>query len=149
MTKEDKRKVASTLLEKATTIKVGLLKIRVKPLTLGQIFEMGEYSHDIKELQLESVKKMNVMQMLLAHSNDAKAMCEIFIICAFRKYWARKIFGRYVRHHLTIMHFNELVKYISMSFNANFFLTSINFLSQTKIMTEPITTARGQQSEEL
>lgn len=148
MTKEDKKKVAATLLEKATIIKVGLLRIKVKPLTLGQIFEMGEYSHDIKELQLETVKKMNVMQVLLAHTKDAKAMCEIFIICAFRKHWARKVFGRYIRHHLTIMHFNDLVKYISMSFNANFFLTSISFLSQTKIMTEPTTTVRGQQSEE-
>lgn len=148
MTKEDKKKVAATLLEKATTIKVGLLRIKVKPLTLGQIFEMGEYSHDIKELHLETVKKMNVMQILLAHTEDAKAMCEIFIICAFRNHWARKVFGGYIRHHLTIMHFNDLVKYISMSFNANFFLTSISFLSQTKIMTEPTTTARGQQSEE-
>ena len=74
-------------------------------------------------------------------------MSEIFIVCAFRKKWARKVWGRYIRKHLGIMAFNELVKFISGSFNANFFLTSIIFLTQTKIMTEPKTTPRGQQSD--
>ena len=113
-----------------------------------QIYEMGVFANEIPETTWKEGDKVNLIQKLFERSNDARLLCEIFIVCAFRKKWARKLWGKYIRRHLDIISFNELIKFISGSFNANFFLTSITFLTQTKIMTEPTTTRLGQQSEE-
>jgi hypothetical protein len=148
MTTEDKKKVARTLREATIKIKVGKFSFRVKPLTLMQIYEMGIFANDMQDASWKEGDKINIIQKLFERNKDAMLMCEIFIVCAFRKKWARKLWGRYIRKHLDIIAFNELIKFISSSFNANFFLTSITFLTQTKIMTEPTTTLHGQQSEE-
>lgn len=109
-----------------------------------QIYEMGVFANDMPEATWKDGEKVNIIQKLFERNNDARLMCEIFIICAFRKKWARRLWGRYIRKHLNILAFNELIKFISSSFDANFFLTSITFLTQTKIMTEPTTTRHGQ-----
>ena len=148
MKTSDKEKVAKTLSEASVKIKVGKFRFRVKPLTFMQIYEMGVFGSSIKEPTWKEGDKVNIIPLLFENSETARLMSEIFIVCVFRKKWARKVWGRYIRKHLDIMAFNELVKFISGSFNANFFLTSITFLTQTKIMTEPKTTPRGQQSEQ-
>lgn len=148
MKTSDKEKVANTLREASVKIKVGWFRFKVKPLTLMQIYEMGVFANEMPEATWKEGEKINLIQKLFERSNDARLMCEIFIVCAFRKKWARKLWEKYIRRHLDIIAFNELIKFISSSFNANFFLTSITFLTQTKIMTEPATTHLGQQSEE-
>lgn len=147
MKTSDKEKVAKTLAEASVKIKVGKFRFKVKPLTFMQIYEMGVFGNSIKEYKLSDGEKINIIPILFQHAETARLMSEIFIVCAFRKKWARKIWGRYIRKHLEIFAFNELIKFISGSFNVNFFLTSITFLTQTKIMTEPKTTPHGQQSE--
>ena len=144
MKTSDKEKIAKTLAEASVKIKVGMFYFRVKPLTFMQIYEMGVFGNAIKKPTWKEDDKLNIIPFLFEHSETAHVMSEIFIVCAFRKKWARKIWGRYIRKHLDIMAFNELVKFIGGSFNTNFFLTSITFLTQMKIMTEPKTTPRGQ-----
>ncbi len=144
MKTSDKEKVAKTLAEASVKIKVGMFYFRVKPLTFMQIYEMGVFGNAIKKPTWKKDDKLNIIPFLFEHSETAHLMSEIFIVCAFRKKWARKVWGRYIRKHLDIMAFNELVKFIGGSFNTNFFLTSITFLTQMKIMTEPKTTPRGQ-----
>lgn len=144
----DKKKVVAVLKEERTKIKVGWFTFRPRPLTLCQIYEMGVYANQIKEADFNEGDKINNLNELIKHSEDARQMCEIFIICTFRKAWARRLWGRYIRKHLDILAFNQLIMYISSSFNANFFLTSIIFLTKTKVMTEPKTTPLGQQSEQ-
>lgn len=148
MRTKDKEKVKNALLEQETKVRVGCFTFRLRPLTLAQIWEMGVYANDIKNPEWGANDKVNVMQELIKHANDAKLMCEIFIVCTFRKKIWRWLWRSYLRKRLTVLHFNELLRFIGQSFNANFFLTSITFLSQTKIMTEPTTIAHGQQSEE-
>lgn len=121
------------------------MRFCVKPLTLSQIYEMGVYANEMKPGDWQENDKVNVLQEIFKHHNDARLMCEVFIVCAFRKRFMRWLFGRYVRKHLNIVSFNELIKFIATSFNANFFLTSITFLTQTKTITEPRTTPHGQQ----
>ena len=116
----------------------------------GEIIIQGETSYfnaDIRDGR-HGGDKINIIQKMFERNEDARLMCEIFIVCAFRKKKWRWLWGKYIRKHLDIIAFNELIKFISGSFNANFFLTSITFLTQTKIMTEPKTTPLGQQSEE-
>lgn len=147
MKKTDKEKVIKALTEATIKLWVGKLPIILRPITFAQIYEMGACAHDIKPIDIEEGDKVNTMHELFAHHKDAKAMGEIFLICAYRKEWKRRLFRKYILSRLTINEFNELVKFISTSFNANFFLTSINFLSQAKIMTEPTMTHHGQSSE--
>lgn len=144
----DKKRTAETLKEKPVKIKVGWLSFKIKPLTLMQIYEMSVFANDIKKPSWKDNDKVNIIGEIIAHGNDARLMCEIFIVCAFRKVWKRHLFGRYIRKHLDIYAFNELVKFIGLSFNANFFLTSITFLTQAIVMTEPQTIPPGQQSEQ-
>ena len=109
---------------------------------------MSVYANDIKKPSWGEGDKINIFKALAEHGNDARLMNEIFIKCAFRKTWKRWLWGRYIRKNLDIIAFNELVKFVSRSFNANFFLTSITFLTQVLTITEPLTTPPGQQSEE-
>lgn len=149
MKKEEKRKVANALAERGTWIRVGWMFIYFRPITLSQIYDMGAAANDIDGSDLQSDDKVSLIAALLKHSKDAKAMQNVFLVCAFRKRWKRWLLGRYIRNRLTVEHFNRLLSTIATTFNANFFLTSIIFLSQTKIITEPSqTTARGQSSEE-
>lgn len=149
MRKDEKRKVANALSERGTWIRVGWLFIHFRPLTLSQIYDMGAAANDIDGSDLQTDDKVNLIAVLLKHSKDAQAMQNVFLVCAFRKSWKRWLFGRYIKNRLTIEHFNRLLTTIATTFNANFFLTSIIFLSQTKIMTEPNqTTAHGQSLEE-
>lgn len=149
MKQNDKKKVADSLSERSHWIRVGWLHIKIKPLTLSQIYDMGAAANDINADDLQSLDKVNIIALLVKHAKDAKALQDVFLVCAYRKKWKRWLFGRYLRNRLTVEHFNKLLTLIATTFNANFFLTSIIFLSQTKIMTEPNqTTAHGQSSEE-
>lgn len=149
MKQNDKKKVADALSERSHWIRVDWLHIKIKPLTLSQIYDMGAAANDINADDLQSMDKVNIIALLVKHAKDAKALQDVFLVCAYRKKWKRWLFGRYLRNRLTVEHFNKLLTLIATTFNANFFLTSIIFLSQTKIMTEPSqTTAHGQSSEE-
>lgn len=150
MKTKDKQSVADTLTEKAMWIRVGWLWFRARPLTLAQIFEMGAVANGIDAGDLnDTQRKIRVIASMVNHHKDAKLMIKIFIITLFRSRWARVLFGWYIRRKITVLKFQELLNYIAVSFNANFFLTSIIFLRQATVMTEPSpTTALGQQSEE-
>lgn len=110
---------------------------------------MGVAANDINADDLQHMGKVNIIAVLIKHAKDAMALQDVFLVCAYRKKWKRWLFGRYLRNRLTVEHFNKLLTQIATTFNANFFLTSIIFLSHTKIMTEPSqTTAHGLSSEE-
>lgn len=149
MKTEDKERVSEALNEKAHKIKVGWLTFKMKPLTLSQIYEMGAVAAMVDASDLKSKDKVNVISEMILHHNDAKAMQDVFLVCLFRSHLKRKLFRRYILKRLTVSKFQELINIISRSFEVNFFLTSIIFLSQTKAITEPNpTTALGQWSEE-
>ena len=153
MTSEDKQKVAETLNEKATPIKIGIFRFRVKQPTLSQIYEMGAKAVAINDADLQEKlageQKVNVIAEAITHYADARIMQQVFMILLFRRPFWRKVWRRYVLHRLTVAKFNELVGIVGRSFNINFFLTSIIFLKQTTPITEPRqTTPPGQQSEE-
>mgnify|MGYP007114866943 FL=1 len=113
-----------------------------------QIYEMSVFANDIKKPTWKDNDKVNIIGEIIAHGNDARLMCKIFVVCAFRNTWKRCLWSRFIRKHLDIVAFNELIKFISQSFNANFFLTSITFLTQAIVITEPQTTPHGQQLEQ-
>ncbi len=149
MKKEDKKRVADTLTERSTWVRIGLLPIRMRPLTLGQIYEMGEFTCGMEAKDLDLKARVVASAEMLARYKSAPLMQEVFLVCAFRHRWMRHIFRRYILNRLTVGKFQKAIEVITNSFTANFFLTSIIFLAQTTMMTEPTpTTPHGQQWEE-
>ena len=144
----DKKKTADALTEKTVWMRVGLLPIMLRPLTLGQIYEMGVFINDL-DIGDGVSEKINIVAEMLALYKNAPLMQETFLVCAYRRRWKRWIFRRYILKRLTVKHFQKAMKVITNAYTANFFLTSIIFLHQTKPMTEPKqTTHLGQQLEE-
>lgn len=140
----DKKLVAETLTERSKWFRVGWLWFRMKPLTLGQIYEMGEFVNDMSE-ELKVETRTNALAEMFLRYADTKQMQEIFLVCLFRRRWKRWLFRRYILHRLTVYIFHSMINFLVLSFSANFFLTSIIFLRQTKRMTEPSpTTPHGQ-----
>lgn len=144
----DKENVSRTLKEEPIVIRIGLLKCCIKPLTLNQIYEIGVHANNIKPIEVSEDGKINILQQMIEHGNDARILCDIFVICAYRKKIWRKLWGKYLRKRLKMEHIRKLIQFLSGSFDVNFFLTSITFLKQIKKMTEPSTTPHGQLSEE-
>ena len=149
MKAEEKNKTAATLTERSKWIRIGLLFIHLKPLTLGQIYEMGPYTSKIEGDNLNLQSRIIPSSEMFSRYRSAVQMQEIFLVCAFRQRWKRWLFRRYILKRLTLSMFQSVVEIITDACTANFFLTSIIFLRQTNAISEPIqTTARGQQSEE-
>lgn len=148
MQTEDKKKVAETLTEQATKIKVGRFNFKIKPLTLAQIYELGALTNEMDSENVETEKVVNMVSTALSNYENAKILTEVFIISAFRSHWGRKLWGWYIRKHITVKAYEQFLPALMLSFNANFFLTSIIFLHQTTKITESQTTRRGQQLEE-
>lgn len=149
MKPDEKKQTADVLLEKAVWTRVGLLPLRIRPLTLGQIYEMGEYTCQMEAENLDLKARIVASAEMLARYKSAKLMQEVFLICVFRKRWKRRLLRRYILNRLTIKKFQKAVEVITNAYSANFFLTSLIFLHQTNTITEPSqTTALGQQSEE-
>ncbi len=145
MDANDKKKVAETLTERSMWMRVGWLPIRLRPLTLGQIYEMGEFVDGMEAEGLDAKEKFNVVAEMLARYKSAPLMQETFLVCAYRRRWARRLFRGYILGRLTVRKFQKALSIITDSYSANFFLTSIIFLHQTKPMTEPKqTTPLGQ-----
>lgn len=149
MNSEEKKRTADTVEERSVWILIGLLPIRLRPLTLGQIYEMGQFACDMEASGLDLKARIVASAEMLARWKSARLMQEVFLVCAFRRHWKRRLFRRYVLNRLTVGKFQRAVAMITDSFTANFFLTSIIFLSQTNMMSEPNPTTRhGQQSGE-
>ena len=149
MTPEEKKKTANVLMEKSVWVRIGWLFIKIKPLTLGQIYEMGEFTCQMEDKGLELNQRVMVVAEMLLRYKNAKWMQEVFLVAAFRKQWKRRLFRKYILNRLTMSIFEKAMEVITNAFTANFFLTSIIFLRQTNQISEPnSTTAHGQQSEE-
>ena len=149
MEKEEKKKVAETLTEQSKWLRVGLLPLKIRPLTLGQIYEMGQYTCELEGLGQNMKKRINVLGEMLSRHDSARVMQKVFLVCAFRSRLMRVLFGWYIKHRLTAKCFKDMLDIVALSMDANFFLTSIIFLQRTTQITEPSqTTAPGQSWEE-
>ena len=145
----DKKKTADVLTERSLWVRVGMLPIRIRPLTLGQIYEIGPHACQLEAEGLDMKARIIASAEMFARYASARQMQEIFLICAFRKRWMRKVLRRYIINRLTVRMFQRAVTVMTNAFSANFFLTSIISLHQMNQVTEPkITTPLGQSSEE-
>lgn len=137
MNKNEEKSTAGAITEKPIFVFFGMIPFLVRPMTLAQIWQIGEKIGDIEEINIEG--EFNPYQKVFSMFKDVKNANEITPIIVFRSRLMRKIFGRFIRKRMTMKKYNELLQYASLSFDASFFLQSITFLkgcSQTTTNTK-------------
>lgn len=137
METKDKQQVSEALSEKGIWVKVGLIPIYVKPITISQIYEMGAIANEINADNIRADEKINIMNSVIEHYEDADRMRKVFIVLAFRSKWKRWLLRRYIYKRLTMKQYMALLNHTAQSFDINFFLTSIIFLRKVVTVTEP------------
>lgn len=148
MDSSEKERTHLMVSERGKWFRVGLLFFKVKPITLGQIYELGSF---VEKLDAEGLdgKRLRLYAEVFSRYDNALLMQHIYLITAFRSNWKRLLFGWYIKKRLTLEKYAEMLDFMFENLDANFFLTSIISLKRTTRMTEPrSTTARGQSSEE-
>ena len=140
MNNNEKRSTAGAITEKPILVFFGMIPFFVRPMTMAQIWQIGEKIGDIDEIEIEG--EFNPYQKVFSMFKDVKSANEITPIIVFRSRVMRKIFGGFIRKRMTMKKYNELLQYASLSFDASFFLQSITFLkgcSQTTMNTKEAT----------
>ena len=131
-------KTHDTITERPLLIRVGLLFFMARPLTLAQLWRVGAIVAEMPELNLEG--RFNPMAKVLERPNDFRLCTEIFIALLFRSWLSQKLFGWYIRKHLTPQQYAKLLTYTTQSFDASFFLTNLTFLKGIKTVTSQTNT---------
>lgn len=109
-----------------------------RPLTLAQLWKVGSIVSEMPELDLDG--KFNPLAKVLERPDDFKVCTEVFIALLFRGWLKRKLFGWYIRKHLTAKQYAKLLAYTTQSFDAGFFLTNLTFLKGLRTVTSQTNT---------
>lgn len=151
MAKEEAKKVAQTLTEQPTIVRIGMFWFLQKPLTMAQIYEIGAIIENTEELD-DSVKAQPI-SAILARYKDIKVCTEVVVTMLFRGRFKRWLWRKYILNHLTMATYKQVFEYGAMTFQAAFFLTSFIFLKGIKTTTSKTNTeeatAHGDSWEEL
>lgn len=145
---EEKKSTSEVINEKATWCLFGWLPFRLKPLTLSQIWEIGELVQKCDKLDLQG--EFYAIERMLAAHGDLKHLQNIVVKAVFRSSIARFLFGWYIRKHTTMKVYKRVISFCAKSFDAPFFFQSLTFLRGAKKVTMNTHEAqvRGDLSEE-
>lgn len=146
ITAEQKTKTTDALGERGKWIKIGILPVYARPLTLLQVQEIGEEMNTIDTEGFEAYQTSS--GYILHHPEQAKAMNNAIIKSLFRKTWKRFLFGRYVLNHLNSETFKIVFANLQASFDYDFFLAGLIFLQGTKTAKENQTEKTKMESED-
>ena len=130
---EDKKRTSEVISEKGIWCLFGMLPLYIRPLTLNQIWEIGELVQDCEKLDLQG-EFYAIERMLEAHK-DIKHLQHIVIKAVFRSSVKRFLFGWYIRKHTTMNVYKRVISFCAKSFDAPFFFQSMTFLRGAKKVT--------------
>lgn len=127
----------------------GIIPIHIKPLTLSQIWEIGEIVSKCEVVELNG--KFNAIEKMLSYHGELKHLQNVVIKAVFRSSVARFLFGRYIKSKTTMNVYKQVIAFCAQSFDAPFFFQSMNFLRGAKEVTMNTQEAQvhGDLSEEL
>lgn len=123
-------RTADVITEKPMIIRFGLLYFVLKPMTMAQIYEVGALVEKTDGIDLQG--EFNPIVEMLSRYQDVKTCSQVAIIMLFRSRVMRKLFGWYVRHHMTMSRYKKIIEFGAITFQAGFFLTSFSFLRGAK-----------------
>lgn len=130
---EEKKSTSEVISEKGAWCLFGWLPFRLRPLTLSQIWEIGEIVQQCDKLDLQG-EFYAIERMLSAHK-DLKHLQNIVVKAVFRGSVARFLFGWYIRKHTTMNVYKRVISFCAKSFDAPFFFQSLTFLRGAKKVT--------------
>lgn len=133
------KKTSDVLTEKPIIVRFGLLFFVIRPMTMAQIYEIGAIVEKTEGIDLEG--DFNPIVKMLQSYKDIEVCSKVIVVMAFRSSWMRKLFGWYIKHHLTMERYQKIIEYGAITFHAAFFLTSFSFLKGTKEVTKTTNTA--------
>ncbi len=116
--------------EQGQWLRFGWLPFHIRPLTLNQIWEIGEEVNRCDKLDIEGT--FNSIEKMLSAHRDLRALQRVVIKALFRSWWMRLLFGRYIRRHTTMGHYRRVIEFCAKSFDAPFFFQSMTFLNGAK-----------------
>lgn len=139
---------SATIKEKGTWIRFGLLPFYIRPMTLGQIWEIGELVEKCDVIELEG--RFNAIEEILKHSKDLRLLQKVVVKAVFRSGLLRFLLGWYIKRKTTMGVYGKVISYCAESFNAPFFFQSMTFLRGSKQATMNTREAQvhGASSEE-
>ena len=133
------QKTADVITEKPKYMRFGLLYFVLRPMTMAQIYEVGALVEKTEGIDLQG--EFNPIVEMLSRYRDVDTCSKVATIMLFRSRLMRTLFGRYVRHHMTMNRYKEIIEFGAITFQAGFFLTSFSFLRGTKETTKMTNTA--------
>lgn len=144
---DNEKKTSEVITEKGIWVMFGCIPVRIKPLTLSQIWEIGEIVSKCEIVELNG--KFNAIEKMLSYHDELKRLQEIVIKAVFRGSVARFLFGRYIKGKTTMNVYKQVIAFCAQSFDAPFFFQSMNFLRGSKEVTMNTreVRARGDLSE--
>lgn len=130
---EEKKSTSEVITEKGAWCLFGWLPFRLRPLTLSQIWEIGEIVQQCDKLDLQG--EFYAIERMLSAYKDLKHLQDIVVKAVFRGSVARFLFGWYIRKHTTMNVYRRVISFCAKSFDAPFFFQSLTFLRGAKKVT--------------
>lgn len=139
--------------ERPIIVFVGCIPFIVRPITLTQIWEIGNIVKDMIPIEKEKVENiMSDVAAVLSYSNEGENIANIIVLFMFRSSWMRWLFGGYVKKRLTVKKHKKIQNFMARTMDPAFFLSTIIFLRGITELTKPTNTAEatvpGQPSAE-
>ena len=137
------QQVAKEINEKDTVIHIGGEKLKVTPLTLGQIIDISAEIAELKGISEEDQVK-DVLTVMLDHLDDLEVQLNIALIVLYRNEEDRVENKKFIRNNLDEKAITELQELYVERLNSPFFLTNIIFLQGLNLTKKTKTTVLGQ-----
>lgn len=139
--------------ERPIIVFLGCIPFFIKPITLTQIWEIGNVVKDMSQIEKEKVENIvSDVAAVLSYSNEGANIADIIVLFMFRSTWMRWLFGNYVKKRLTVKKHKKIQNFMARSMDPAFFLSTIIFLRGITELTKPTNTAEviapGPQSAE-
>ena len=145
---KEEKKTSSVMTEKGTWVRFGLIPFYIRPLTLAQIWEIGELIQECKAVELQG--SFNPIEKMLESHKDLHFLQKVVEKAIFRGSVARFLLGWYIRKRTTMKRYKQVITFCAQSFDAPFFFQSMTFLRGAKRVTMNTREAQvhGASSEE-
>lgn len=130
---KEEKKTSSVLTEKGTWVRFGLIPFYIRPLTLAQIWEIGELIQKCNAVELQG--SFNPIEKMLKSHKDLRFLQKVVVKAVFRGSVARFLLGWYITKKTTMKRYNQVINFCAQSFEAPFFFQSMTSLRGLKQVT--------------
>lgn len=130
--------------ERSMIMFLGCIPFVIRPITLTQIWEIGNIVKDMVPIEKEKVENIiSDVAAVLSYSKEGINIANIIVLFMFRSTWMRWLFGNYVKKRLTVKKHKKIQNFMARSMDPAFFLSTIIFLRGITELTKPTNTAEA------